>query len=483
MIFLTIFFISISYAYGQTTCNTTYDYCNNKIGVKYFDQFRFYRGFCNVSRFEDSSDKVEVDLGAAIELFNNRIDESWVDILKFRLGQVEAFKNIFEKNTSKSKDYYCKAISEYCHGVKYSQILDDLNKAILLNPNFEDAYFKKGIILGYSVDDFNGAVKAFDKVTEINPNNYCAYYQKAKAKERLGDHEGAVNDYNKADELYKSNVESKHHLYSGRSISNFNAGNYHEAIKDLNKLIDTNSDRFSYRYRNLYSMRGRAWENLENYQKAYDDFSKVIELYPSYHKAYHRKGIINLRLDNYQGALEDFNDAIRLSPYSGRFFYSRAIANYYLHNYKEAVEDFTNSITKMFNKPAEAFYGRALAKLELGDYRGVTKDIDEYINNESFLYLSYSDNTFPRKDKEKNKDAFTNAYYLSGYANDKLDRLDHAIDDYNNCIEYNPNFAKCYLSRGKNKIKLNRINSGCTDLSKAGELGEDPYELIQKHCN
>ena len=76
-------------------------------------------------------------------------------------------------------------------------------------------------------------------------------------------------------------------------------------------------------------------------------------------------------------------------------------------------------------------------------------------------------------------------YFNRGVA--KSDGLgDHkgAIQDYNKAIELNPNYALAYGLRGLSKIKLGQKDSGCLDLSKAGELGfMDAYDAIKEYCN
>jgi len=48
----------------------------------------------------------------------------------------------------------------------------------------------------------------------------------------------------------------------------------------------------------------------------------------------------------------------------------------------------------------------------------------------------------------------------------------------------NPNYAKAYFIRGSAKINSDQRNSGCLDLSKAGELGYfEAYQYIKEFCN
>ena len=50
--------------------------------------------------------------------------------------------------------------------------------------------------------------------------------------------------------------------------------------------------------------------------------------------------------------------------------------------------------------------------------------------------------------------------------------------------ELNPKDADAYLNRGIDKLILGQKDSGCLDLSKAGELGiEGAYETIRELCN
>ena len=58
------------------------------------------------------------------------------------------------------------------------------------------------------------------------------------------------------------------------------------------------------------------------------------------------------------------------------------------------------------------------------------------------------------------------------------------ISDFIKAIEINPNDAEAYYNRGIAKIKLGQKDSGCLDLSKAGELGDSQaYEAIKDLCN
>lgn len=71
----------------------------------------------------------------------------------------------------------------------------------------------------------------------------------------------------------------------------------------------------------------------------------------------------------------------------------------------------------------------------------------------------------------------------SGDAKLRLEDYKGAIADYSKAIELNPKNAKAYYSRGLAKLLMGQKDSGCIDLSKAGELGYDKaYDAIKEDC-
>ena len=75
-------------------------------------------------------------------------------------------------------------------------------------------------------------------------------------------------------------------------------------------------------------------------------------------------------------------------------------------------------------------------------------------------------------------------YFDLGVSKAKLKDYRGAIADYTKVIEIDPNYALAYLNRGYAKLFLGQKDSGCLDLSKAGELGDKKaYDAIKEYCN
>jgi len=142
---------------------------------------------------------------------------------------------------------------------------------------------------------------------------------------------------------------------------------------------------------------------------------------------YYFRGVVKQFLKDYTGSISDLSRCLDLDPKYGRGYYDRGLSKFRLKDMRGAIDDITKSIS--INPDYElAYYWRASAKIELKDYAG-------------------------------------------------------AITDGTKGIQIQPRYAGNYLVRGWARIQLKYKDSGCMDLSKAGELGLDgAYDLIKQCC-
>jgi len=104
---------------------------------------------------------------------------------------------------AQTADTYFDSGKEKYDNKDYKGAIEDLNKAIEINPKYAEAYSYRGLAKAKS-GDFKGAIEDFNKAIEINPNDAEAYYNRGGAKILLGQKDDGCLDYSKAAELGNS---------------------------------------------------------------------------------------------------------------------------------------------------------------------------------------------------------------------------------------------------------------------------------------
>ena len=78
--------------------------------------------------------------------------------------------------------------------------MDDFDKALQIDPYFEEAYYFRGISK-VELNDIGGAMKDYDIAIELEPYYADAYRSRGFAKKMLNDYKGAVQDWEKSLEI------------------------------------------------------------------------------------------------------------------------------------------------------------------------------------------------------------------------------------------------------------------------------------------
>ena len=135
--------------------------------------------------------------------------------------ELEQFKNKFSKLVEDEKYSELLAISE--------TKLEELNKTAPDDKEFlAYIYFAIGCAK-YHLGKYQDAIEDLDKAIELDPKLKNAYYGRGDVKYALGNFQDAIEDYNKAIELKPDYAKA----YYGRGATNLDLHNYIKAIKDF----------------------------------------------------------------------------------------------------------------------------------------------------------------------------------------------------------------------------------------------------------
>ena len=181
---------------------------------------------------------------------------------------------------------------------KYEKALRDSNKALKLNPKSFKAYFRKAESL-FNLKSYDECLKVYEEAANLFPDQQVFVTGKAKAKSAL------LEGKSQAEILKLDGNEA------------FKKGKMDDAIKLFTSAInvaDTSTDEGKLIAANIYANRAAVNRQLYLSDKVVEDCTKAIELVPTHVKAYIRRGQAYESLEKYEKALEDFQIA---SKYGG----------------------------------------------------------------------------------------------------------------------------------------------------------------------
>ena len=114
-----------------------------------------------------------------------------------------------------------------------------------------------------------------------------------------------------------------------------------------------------------YTNRGNAYDDKGAYDQAIQDYTKAIQVNPSYATAYYNRGDAYNNKGEYDQAIQDFNQALRLNPSLALAFSDRAYAYEHKGEYEQAIQDDSQAL-KLNPSNAAAFNARCWDRALVG---------------------------------------------------------------------------------------------------------------------
>ncbi len=374
-------------------------------------------------------------------------------------------------------------------------------------------YCKRGS-KSLAAKDYAQARSAYKIAIEWNPQLAIAHSGMAQVCDSVQDYEGALVAWNLAIQCDPSDLD----CYYQRALVHKTLKNYFQVLADCKFILEQSSDRPLVRW--LYAV---ALVKLENYQVALSHLNLHIAEYPQDPNGYCYRGICRERLEQLPDALADFDRAIAIQANQSVFHHARGRTRQKLGDYKGALADFNLTIeykprAAVYDDRAEvhrclgdrlaaladcdraialnpqfieAYFRRALTYTELGDLDLALLDchstIDlnpEHINahiQRSWIYFRQNDYRRAKQDcqtvKRMNKSCFW-ASYMSGVI-DSLSGLKHnALKNFSRAIEISPNYVSARYHRGIVYHELGEIPKAMADFEQARSIQDRGLERL-----
>lgn len=215
-------------------------------------------------------------------------------------------------------------------------------------------------------------------------------------------------------------------------------GDYQKAISFYTRAIKLDNNAL------YYFNRGYCHDLLREYDAAIRDYSKAVQVDPSYAEAFNARGFIYDSQGKFEKAIQDFTKAIKADPTLADAYNNRGYSRNQIQEYDLAIQDFNKAI-RYDSKFAAAYNNRGSAKHSQKEYEEAIKDFSKAIaidNSESEFY----DNR--------------------GTANYDFGELEAALNDYNKALQLKPNWNEVYYNRGSVYFAMEKYEEAISDYKK-----------------
>ena len=227
----------------------------------------------------------------ALEVENAQLksNQNTAELLKLR-GEVGVLRaQLAKKNNSNNqlrqpllasaREYYNRA-GQHSMDHEYEAQLEDLNKAIELDPTMAEAYFERGNLYSSNLPKERGgdqkAVADYTRCLEHKPNDAPARWNRATYYASLGQYDEAIADwtiYIEGNTDFSQQMEGKTksiagaHFWRGHVYQMY-LHDYSKAIADYTAAIQLNPN-----VEDAHRLRGQCYELLGETEKAQEDFA------------------------------------------------------------------------------------------------------------------------------------------------------------------------------------------------------------------
>lgn len=217
----------------------------------------------------------------------------------------------------------------------------DLAESIRLNPNDPMIFFGRGL-LHHRLKNYGAAINDYTRAISLNPQKPEPYYRRARSYQSIGDLEKALADFTQSIALAP---DQKTDIYAERGYLKHLLDDHEGGIEDCDKAIELNPDSPI-----AYFTRGdiRVFlDDPDQWNAVVEDLTKAIELnYPKLYAPYSLRASIRLNVErDLESALADYNEAIRLDPNVPLAHNDRGCIHMLKGDYEKALADFSAAIS------------------------------------------------------------------------------------------------------------------------------------------
>ena len=352
----------------------------------------------------------------------------------------------------------------------------------------------------FDQQDYPQTLKHLNKVLQLKPGYYRAYYYRAMVKEQTNESLSALTDYNIYLEYFPNDFEA---LF-GRAVLRYELKKYKQAQEDFSKLLylpsgETNTivfrsslyeqgvDKVMTSQKNnrayLYHYMGLTYAELGDATKSIQFLDTAILLQPGEADYYISRGKWKETFGNQPGAITDYEMALKTEPNNSLAEYNLAILNS-LQNQGSKGEDYFSSVIEADPSLPYPYLQRAYQRLNQGKLEGALADYNQALkidpgNAEALLnrgitklrMRKFSSAVEDFKEALALDPGLEKAWLSRGTALYELGDYQGAVENYEMALFYRKDYAMAYYNRAVAYHKMGMVDRACEDIKTAERLG------------
>jgi len=310
------------------------------------------------------------------------VDEGYDALMRGKyLQAAEACAKAIEMRTDYAPAYLCRGEARFKNGDPDAD--KDALRALQLDPKSGDAYRVLGM-LEYEAGRYAAAIGRLDSALEkskLKPDEVpTVYYFRARSKLKLGDLEGALKDSERGMAVLVG-IQGNYFdwsFYSLRAEVRRKQGKTKEADADEREVLRLLEERMRRRPEEapeLLRLKAESHSLLRDYDAAAKDYADLMAKDDAASAGIDRADAL-ISAERFREAEEELTRILLEEPENPRALRLRGYARLRQGKDAEAVDDLDATISTRA-RDGTAFGYRAIAKLNLEDYKGALQDIEK----------------------------------------------------------------------------------------------------------
>ncbi len=252
---------------------------------------------------EDAQRAIDLDAGCSRAFVNRGLARSG---LGDDGGAVEDFSRALELEPGLTHALVARGHTRLRQADAATALLD-YEAAIKIDPACGDAHMGRAIVRR-AEGDTAGAVSDCDRAIELSASRSDAYILRGRLRLETGDPDAAIRDLNQAVKVNPREYQG----YLFRGIALLGRKDAQGAYDDLTEALRLSAGQLM---RDLaYYNRGNARAALDDANGAIEDYTKCIEIDPTYPDAYANRANLRERRGDREGAIADWKKALEVAP-------------------------------------------------------------------------------------------------------------------------------------------------------------------------